>query len=258
MITRRDKDIFDLLNRYRYLRRTFIHHLLGHPVDAGRLRHRIGKLYHEGHLTRPEQQKQSANFRYSPKVYELKNPERPWTGSPREFWHQLMISDIVASFQIIAMHKGLEFKDRWQIIGDTPLKLSLADGWLKPDELFSINGAHFFLEADRGTEQNTTSISQGSSWGKKISHYSEMFDHGLYKQLGLPNVHVLCVFSAPPKAENVRLQMSKGNKSARTLFKASSVLGSHEKTPTPLLGLLDDPWKRPGFPDLALGKEVVK
>ena len=65
-ITPRDIEIFKLLNRYRYLRRTFIHALLAAPSEQGRLRHRIYALAAAKYLSEPEQQKRSANYRYTP------------------------------------------------------------------------------------------------------------------------------------------------------------------------------------------------
>src|SRR5258707_973829 len=107
----RDIEIFKLLNRYLYLRRTFIHVLLAEPIDAGWLRHRIGDLARMGYLTEPEQQKKTANYRYTPRVFQLglKGKEvlaehghkiTEWNANPHEFWHQLMVSDVVASVEI--------------------------------------------------------------------------------------------------------------------------------------------------------------
>src|SRR5579863_5922105 len=122
-ITRRDIEIFKLLNRYRYLRRTFIHALLAAPLEQGRLRHRIYALAAAKYLSEPEQQKRSANYRYTPRVYELgprgkqvlqeySIPLVEWNGSVNEFWHQLMISDLVASVEISCKWRGLLFKTR--------------------------------------------------------------------------------------------------------------------------------------------------
>src|ERR1700737_637418 len=65
----RDREIFTLLYRYRYLRSTFIHAFVG--GNEKRLIERLGDLFHEGYLNRPPQQWQAFNARYTPAVYEL-------------------------------------------------------------------------------------------------------------------------------------------------------------------------------------------
>ena len=62
-------DTFKALDRYRYLRSNFVAALHG-----GSFQHRkrdLGKLRRKNLLAAPEQQKDSANYRYSPRVYEL-------------------------------------------------------------------------------------------------------------------------------------------------------------------------------------------
>src|SRR5882762_2017458 len=69
-LTARDIEIFKLLERYRYLRSTFIHAFVGGASET-RFKERLGHLYHEsGYLDRPQQQWQFANSRYVPVVYE--------------------------------------------------------------------------------------------------------------------------------------------------------------------------------------------
>src|SRR5216684_8803878 len=67
--TERDVAIFRLLQRYRYLRSTFIHAFVG--GNQKRLVERLGDLFHEGYLNRPFQQWQAFNARYTPAIYEL-------------------------------------------------------------------------------------------------------------------------------------------------------------------------------------------
>jgi hypothetical protein len=55
-ITQRDIEVLKFLNRYRYLRRTFIHALLAAPLEQGRLRHRIYALAGAKYLREPDQQ----------------------------------------------------------------------------------------------------------------------------------------------------------------------------------------------------------
>src|ERR1700691_636231 len=62
-------DTFKALDRYRYLRSNFVA-----AFHGGSQQHRkrdLGTLRRRGLLSAPEQQKNSANYRYTPRVYEL-------------------------------------------------------------------------------------------------------------------------------------------------------------------------------------------
>jgi hypothetical protein len=111
----RDFEIFRLLERYRYLRSTFIHAFVGGASET-RFKERLGDLFHEGYLDRPEQQWTLANCRYVPVVYEMGEGGRralrqegggeakPWTwlgeGAHRQFSHSLMICEVLASIDL--------------------------------------------------------------------------------------------------------------------------------------------------------------
>jgi hypothetical protein len=70
-LTERDIELFKLLNRYRYLRSTFLYAFLGGNSET-RFKERLGHLYHDGgYIRRPEQQWQFANSRHMPAIYEL-------------------------------------------------------------------------------------------------------------------------------------------------------------------------------------------
>ena len=259
-ITSRDIEILKLLNRYRYLRRTFIHALLSTPLDQGRLRHRIYALSAAKYLREPEQQKRSANYRYTPRIYELAPrgkevlqeadiPLIEWNGSANEFWHQLMISDLVASIEIGCMWRGLPFKTRWDVLGRMPFHLSSSRGVVRPDELFSVGDTHFVLEADRGTETNI------KRWSEKIDKYSDVLQSRAYQtQWGLQSLVILNTFISTTKAENVRTYISDflGKKSRSLCFRGMKILGSHDVAPQPILSILDDPWHRAGHEPLTI------
>ena len=125
----RDSEIFQLLNRYRYLRSTFIHAFVGGKLN--RFKERLGHLYHEGgYLNRPHQQWQFYNARYMPAIYEnseaaedlleeqgLLGPQTTWLlrgrmGAHRQFAHSLMICDILASVEL-----GIRETDNLRFIG---------------------------------------------------------------------------------------------------------------------------------------------
>jgi hypothetical protein len=115
-LTERDARIFRLLDRFRYLRSTFIHAFVG--GNEKRLIERLGDLFHEGYLHRPTQQWQAFNARYTPAVYELdelgaallrgRGEERTFAdlvsrgrmGANRQFAHALMICDTLASIEL--------------------------------------------------------------------------------------------------------------------------------------------------------------
>jgi hypothetical protein len=249
-LTQRDIEIFKLLTRYRYLRRTFIHALLATPLDDVSLRRRIYKLSAHKYLREPERQQQSKNYRYVPRVHELGArgyeelkyelgliPEQKPVKA-HEFWHELMICDILASIEIGCMYKGLTFQ-----ILDKPSELTTPHGALRADAYFSINGMHFLVEADRATESNT------NRWQEKIDKYTDVFKTRSYQtQWNIQSLIVLCMFSSPQKADNVRLhiQDTLGKKSRSLWFRGMKILGSHDRAPKPLTNLPDELWHRAG------------
>src|SRR5690348_15746865 len=148
-LTPRDIEIFTCLNRYRYLRRTFIHALLGAPIAADRLRHRIYHLQDARYLREPERQKATAHYNNKPNIYELADKGKQaleergispteWNSNPAEFWHQLMIGDVVASIEIACREKRFRFQHRVDARRGL-LQLEAAGGQLRPDELFFLN-----------------------------------------------------------------------------------------------------------------------
>ena len=264
-LTDRDIEIFQHLNRYRYLRRTFIHALLGYDLDHQWLRHRIYALEDYGYLCEPEQQKQSSNYRYTSRHYGLgpKGEEElrergtsivQWSGSPKEYWHQLMISDVVASVEIACKARGLDFQHRNGFF-DKPVYLSCPNGWVRPDELFTVNGTAFILEADRGFEPNASLTARHSYWAKKIEDYSGVLRNRTYeKEWAFSSLVILCMFASPGKAENVRMYIADTlkKKSKSLSFRGVKVLGSHDTAPEPILSILDDPWQRAGHEPLTI------
>ena len=117
-LTPRDLAIFELLERYRYLRSTFIHAFVGGASET-RFKERLGDLYHEGgYLNRPEQQWETAHSRYLPAAYENSDrarevlaahgklaepcPHMPYgaSGAGRQFVHSLMICEALASIEL--------------------------------------------------------------------------------------------------------------------------------------------------------------
>lgn len=138
-LTPRDFAIFKLLERYRYLRSTFIHAFVGGTSET-RFKERLGDLYHEGgYLNRPERQWETAHSRCMPVVYE--NSERarevlamhgrlaercrhmPYgaSGAGRQFAHSLMICEVLASIELATiMRPDLRFVAWPEILAKAP------------------------------------------------------------------------------------------------------------------------------------------
>jgi hypothetical protein len=270
-------DTFKALDRYRYLRSNYI--AARHGGSQQHRKRDLGTLRRRGFLSTPDQQKDAANYRYSPRVYELTpkgkaellaNGIAPtkWIGD-RQFWHQLMVADIVMSFEIACERRGLTFRHRKDIIGDAPFQFRTSishqfstrtehyEGALQPDELFAINKTYFVLEADRHNEPITRPTLNTSSYLRKILQYRDVLKSGSYKEL-IPNMMVLNVTTSQAHARNIisfiydDLDMT----SKSLLFEGIEILGSREKYPEPLIHLLDKPIDRVGHPPFIISKEI--
>ncbi len=133
----RDLEIFALLERYRYLRSTYIHAFVG--GDKTKLIERLGKLYHEaGYLNRPSEQWECFQARCRPVVYENAAKAREmltayqpdaFGGAPsserhaenRQFAHSLMVSDVLASVELATRaFPGLRFVPLNDILAKAP------------------------------------------------------------------------------------------------------------------------------------------
>ena len=249
-------DTFKLLDRYRYARSNFIA-----AYHGGSQQHRkrdLGKLRRQGLLAAPDQQKDSANYRYSPRVYELTSKSRAvlsrggtdltkWKGD-RNFWHQLMVADVVLSLEIACKKRNLRFRHRTEIIGDTPLQFKCSithqfskhmehyDGALQPDELFAINTTYFVLEADRQHEPISRPTLKTSSYLRKILQYRNVLKSGSYKEF-IPNMIVLNITTSNDHARNIKDFMydELNLKSTAICFHGNAALELARKLPGPAL-----------------------
>jgi hypothetical protein len=270
-------ETFKALDRYRYLRSNFVAALHG-----GSQQHRkrdLGVLRRRGLLSTPEQQKSSANYRYTPRVYELSTKGKAalaasgitpthWIGE-RQFWHQLMVADIVMSFEIACKARGLRFRHRKDIIGSVPLTfpttishqfpkhLGHYSGVLQPDELFAINDTYFILEADRQSEPISRPTLETSSYLRKTLQYRAVLKSGAYKQL-IPNMLVLNITTSATHADNIMAFMERelAMSSSSMMFMGIEILGSRDTYPQPLIELLDLPFRRVGHDNFIISQEV--
>ena len=285
-LSARDIEIFKLLERYRYLRSTYIHAFVGGASEK-RFKERLGDLFHEGYIDRPEQQWEFARARYLPVVYEngagatraLREAgiaiddtrTFPATTAHRQFQHSLMICEILASLDLgVRADPLLRFIAWPEILGrapeavrssGTPFRFPVpSGGYLVPDGLFGLEYAHsgtrayrfFALEADRGTMPVVRSTASQTSYLGKIAAYREMIKHRIHKShWGIPNLLVLTVTVSAARVQEImdRLQARPGE-SAAFLFKA---VGAADLT-TPAPQLLFEPWQRMGFPALCIAR----
>lgn len=271
-------ETFKLCDRYRYVRSNFI--AAYHGTSLQHRKRELGPLMKQGYLHRPEQQKDTANYRYNARVYELTARSKAellkygveptiWKGE-RQFWHQLMVADIVLSIELSCRTRGLRFRHRSELLGNSPLsfqtnisyrhpsgKLETYSGRLQPDDFFAINDTYFALEADRENEPITRPTFQSSSYARKLLQYRDVLMRKTYKD-SFPNLIVLNVTTSVQHAANIMNYMDQvlQAKSQALLFKGVPILGSREKYPHPLTTLLDEPFDRVGHPPFIISQEV--
>ena len=299
-LTERDIELFKLLNRYHFLRSNFLHAFLGGNSET-RFKERLGHLYHDGrYINRPEQQWQFANCRYMPVIYELDDRgeqvlrerglihcdspllKKGRMGAYRQFAHQVMICDCMASIELgVGQDPSLRFISWQEIVAKAPestrklnnpfaIPVSIshtfprtgamqrADIKVVPDGLFGLEYTRdgskayrfFALEADRNTQPVIRSDLQQTSYLRKILAYRQLSAQSICKShLGLPNLLVLTVTTNEPHMAHimslVRELVNEG-KSKLFLFKTMSSVGDFRKAPEPTAHLLTDPWRRVG------------
>jgi len=279
-LTARDIEIFKILEKYRYLRSTYIHAFVG-GASATRFKERLGDLFHEGYLDRPTQQWEFADARHMPTVHEggvgsaqalratgvAREGANTFlaNGVHRQFLHSLMICEALASLDLgmrAAPHLRLI---GWpEILGRAPeaTRLSLtpfrvpvpSGGYLVPDGLFGIEYRSggtktyrfFALEADRGTMPVVRSNPNQTSYLKKVAAYREVIDRQVHKShWGIPKLLVLTLTTGEARmAEMIRQLGAQPGNNAAFLFKA--IRGGTLRQP--MLQLLNGPWERAGLP----------
>jgi hypothetical protein len=284
-MTERTIELFRALNTTRYGRSNLIAAFLGGSVQNRK--RELGSLRHTGWLKSPAQQKETANYRYSPRIYELTNKAKAalrtagvsvvnWEAEQefkRElFWHRLMIADIVWLFKISSAKHGMRFRTKTDILGSKPLSLPcqiefpLSGGRtvpynrdLRPDELLAIDDTFLVIEADRGSERIKSSSADVSSYQRKLLQYRHVYVNRLYQKLwGIQTLFTLHVTLSHEHSQNIMQFMDEDlqAKSRGQLFAAFPILGATDAYPTPI-DLLEHPFKRVGYDPLIIGKEII-
>src|SRR6266851_5369967 len=188
-----------------------------------------------------------------------------------QFWHQMLIDDIIMSFEIACRQQGLPFRDQYEILGDNPLELPCqisftfpssgkthtSDKALAPDALFAIGETYFALEADRGTEPIERSNLNQTSYLRKFLQYADVLKTGRYKIVWqIPNLMVLHISTREQRSNALMAFMAVlGAKSQSQCFKSAPSLSSTAKAPQPLTTLLNDPYHRVGHPPFIIGEK---
>ena len=307
-LTMRDVELFKLLYRYQYLRSNFLYAFREGECST-RFKERLGHLYHEGrYINRPEQQWQFANCRSMPVVYELDlrgeqvlrdqgllvhdSPllKKGRMGASRQFAHQLMICDCLASIELgVREQPSLRFISWHEILAkapeqtrciENPFAIPVAishpqsgNGSTRrfevkaiPDGLFGLEYVRdgqklyrfFALEADRNTMPIKRSNMEQSSYLRKVLAYREIVGKEIYRTwLGLPNLLVLTVTTNEQHMKNIMAlvnELAADGKSTLFLFKTMSSLGDFQRAPAPTPHILTEPWHRVGYEALAINE----
>ena len=307
-LTARDVELFKLLYRYQYLRSDFLYAFVG-GASQTRFIERLGDLYHDGRfINRPEQQWQFANCRCMPVVYELDSRgeqilrdhgflvhdspllKKGRMGAYRQFAHQLMICDCLASIELAVREQpSLRFISWQEILAkapdqicskDNPFAIPVAVAHMQsgsgvahrtevkaiPDGLFGLEYAgvdrklyrFFALEADRNTIPVRRSNLEQTSYLRKVLAYRQIVAQNIHQtHLGLPNLLVLTVTTSEPHMRNIMAtveDLATEGKSTLFLFKTMSSLGDFRKVPAPTPHIFAEPWLRVGCDPLEINK----
>ncbi len=283
----RDLEIFRLLSAYRYLPSTYIHAFVG-GTSVTRFKERLGDLFHEGFLDRPERQWELPSARYVPAAYELGGRAKrvldecgrpaaaPLTflSAPahRQFSHSLLICACLASFDLAARERpDLRFIAWPEILARAPdatqssaipFRIPLAGGRaLIPDGMFGLEYRSsggplyrfFALEIDRGTMPIARAKAGQTSCFAKLAAYREIASRGLHKShWGVSSLLVLTLTTDESRAKEMLRRLSGRPENWPTfLFKTVSGDVTHRPQPE----LLAEPWERAGLPPLHIEGE---
>lgn len=283
-LTPRDLEIFALLERYRYLRSTYLHAFVG-GASLTRFKERLGLLFHEGYIGRPAQQWAFAGCRYRPAIYEAaKGSKRaleasgqpsPYAatflasdGAHRQFQHSLLVSDLLASLELAAREcPGLRFVSWGEILARAPaatrespqpFRLAAAQGLpgLVPDAVFGLEYARdakrsyrfFALEADRGTMPILRTNPRQTSIAGKLAAYEGCIARGVpQKRWNLGSLLVLVVTNGQPRAQGILEMIAKSPLDARRYL--VTPVGIMDEMVQPRVNVLATPWCRAGLAD---------
>ena len=284
----------------------FLYAFLGGHSET-RFKERLGHLYHDGrYINRPEQQWRFAKARHIPAAYELDDRgeqvlreqgiaqvdspllAKGRCGAYRQFAHQLMVCECIASIELGTRQNARLRFISWQEImarapeetrqkrnpSELPASVSYrygrsgqtlhADINIIPDGLFGLeygqNGQKtyrfFALEADRATMPVRRLDLHQTSYLRKLLGYQEIIRANVHKsQLGIPNLFILTITTHASHLASI-MSLSKelmpGEKSKLFLFKSAGDPSGQGNDATSLGLLLNEPWQRVGYNALGI------
>ncbi|MGC2411374.1 MAG: hypothetical protein WA459_01585 [Stellaceae bacterium] len=292
VVTERDIErIFLPLARYRYLPVDYLHAFAGGSLDY--LVNRLALLARKPncYLMRPVQQRANASANSRRQIYELSDKAfrilHEWglplqrTRTPTNFAHELMTSQLMASFELGCRETGHRLLFWHDILQSQSLpeetRLSTRphlipvtvtiDGTVIPTHVaadgapFGIarsdgdKTAHFFcpgVEADCGTEPIAASDFQRSSLYKKFVLYLEIDAKRIYRShFGFPNLLIPIVTTNASRLTSMMSLLERltyGAGSRNILFKTFPAFTSFEAPPPPSGQMLTQDWQRVGHP----------
>jgi hypothetical protein len=277
--TERGIIMMEKLHRHGALPSSFLHAycVLEGYRNRGRTLDNLTNLYNESqtphggrYLDRPFQQAATFDARYQEIMYEIAAPglealaERGLyhkyapVPSNNHWIHDAFCSAFTASIElaVLAEPERYEYIFHDEIVERLGghFLFEVAGEELEPDRSFGIRykpsgGARIFLlEADRGTETNTTkSKKPRKTQDKSIRLYNTFIGQGAYQKYFPQGTRLMLIriFSSPPKMEHVR-DMT-GN-CTFTLFQSWPTFTRFFKPPLPKLDFFTGPYLRAGHP----------
>jgi hypothetical protein len=280
-LTKRDIEVLRCLERYRYLRSTYLHAFAGGAEK--RFIERLCELFHGGLIARPALQWQFADARCQPLVHE-RVPQarrllttgddtgpRTYLGSNahRQFLHALSVCGCLASIELAAATRDdLRFIPWSEILGRVPepartsaapFRLAAGADTIVPDGLFGIeyrSGTRkayrfFALELDRGTMPVTRARGTMTSIAGKLASYARFISAGGPSSvLGIPNLFVLTLTPGNARMANAAAAASSSHCAPWFLFKVLDESALRR----PLPSLMTDAWGRGGLPALSIAQ----
>ncbi|MBX9660394.1 MAG: replication-relaxation family protein [Nitrospiraceae bacterium] len=250
-----DTDIFKLIYDYRFLRTEHISALTGRA--AKRVHRRLFKLIHAGYLTSirlPQQKHIYGLGKKAGAVLVEEGIAQPELLSERLRAHELKELFLKHEMMLVDLHVILALASResdlrlvaWQEGRKLFDYVSVQDHDgvrklpVRPDAFFTIedsrrpdgaNRAHFFLEIDRSTENQTR-------FKEKISAYWHYLEQGLHaRKFGIKNFRILTVTLTDSRAKNLcDLAGSLLPERARKYYFFSALKNFSLENPAPILG----------------------
>lgn len=262
----RDVRVLLALTRYRYLPSSYLCRLVG--GNATTLKWRLRELFDAGLVLRPANQWQLVDTLSAPVIYELSRSgferlrdlglvadgQRASTSASSHFWHALLVSELMASFEIaIRETEGLELIAEAEIVSRlatsdvghlNPRAFPVGDHYIIPDGLFGVRSPAgvtlYALEADRGQEPLTRTKS-GSAYRDKFDLYRRLIGGGIYKRLLLTPAPLLVLHISGSSARQ-RTLIRLANDEHFHLFQSLTTPPTHAHLREPEITLLTTPW----------------